>query len=164
MDFPDWWVSLIMECLSISSFTFCLNGDISGHVIPSHGLREGDCRTLKEILGIYEWASGQSINLEQSETTLSPNISDVLRRDLLSILGVRNIISSHETFLGLPTIVGRNKYKMFAAIKSKKIAWVNGRKVGFPKGLGGLGFHDLQFFNKDLVANEGYSGLFIPVE
>uniref|UniRef100_A0A803NML1 Reverse transcriptase domain-containing protein n=1 Tax=Cannabis sativa TaxID=3483 RepID=A0A803NML1_CANSA len=42
MGFDHLWISLIMRCISTSSFSFSLNGDIVGHVTPHRGLRQGD--------------------------------------------------------------------------------------------------------------------------
>uniref|UniRef100_A0A803P1S7 Reverse transcriptase domain-containing protein n=1 Tax=Cannabis sativa TaxID=3483 RepID=A0A803P1S7_CANSA len=42
MGFDHHWISLIMRCISTSSFSFSLNGDIVGHVTPHRGLRQGD--------------------------------------------------------------------------------------------------------------------------
>ncbi|KAM6567972.1 hypothetical protein CsatA_027100 [Cannabis sativa] len=42
MGFHNRWVSLIMNCLHSTSFSFMLNGEEVGHVQPSQGLRQGD--------------------------------------------------------------------------------------------------------------------------
>uniref|UniRef100_A0A803PQV1 Reverse transcriptase domain-containing protein n=1 Tax=Cannabis sativa TaxID=3483 RepID=A0A803PQV1_CANSA len=40
LGFDARWISLIMKCLSSTSFSFSLNSDIVGNVIPSRGLRQ----------------------------------------------------------------------------------------------------------------------------
>ena len=73
---------------------------------------------LKEILGLYESASGQKINTDKSSIFFSPNTSQDLKNEILSILGPMQD-SSHTKYLGLPSIIGRSKKVVFAEIKDK---------------------------------------------
>ncbi|PON91194.1 hypothetical protein TorRG33x02_130100, partial [Trema orientale] len=41
MGFPLNWISLILDCISTSTFFFCVNGFPKGQVIPSRGLYYG---------------------------------------------------------------------------------------------------------------------------
>ncbi|KAK2665102.1 hypothetical protein Ddye_003676 [Dipteronia dyeriana] len=66
MEFSEKWIRLIMDCVLTVTYSFKLNGDILGNIIPSRGLRHGDplaneknCRAIKEVLEIYSRASGQ---------------------------------------------------------------------------------------------------------
>ena len=69
-----------------------------------------ECNKLKEILRIYESASGQKINTEKSSIFFSPNTSQERKDEVLSILGPMND-SRHTKYLGLPSIIGRSKSK-----------------------------------------------------
>ena len=77
-----------------------------------------ECNKLKEILDLYESASGQKINTDKSSIFFSPNTSQELKDEVLSILGPMQD-SSHTKYLGLPSIIGRSKKVVFAEIKDK---------------------------------------------
>ena len=64
-----------------------------------------ECNKLKEILKTYESASRQKINTEKSSIFFSPNTSQELKDEILSILGPMND-SCHTNYLGLPSIIG----------------------------------------------------------
>ena len=65
--------------------------------------------TIAEILQPYAKASGQSINLEKSSAYFSSNTSDRQKGQILEALGVKEV-DRFETYLGLPTLIGRAKY------------------------------------------------------
>ena len=42
MGFDERWISLIMMCVTTTSFSVLINGVPKGTIIPSKGLRQGD--------------------------------------------------------------------------------------------------------------------------
>ena len=70
---------------------------------------------LKTLLGDYKKASGQKINFAKSTITFSPNTKARSKRGIILILGLSDA-KSHDKYLGLPTVVGKNLKHMFANI------------------------------------------------
>ena len=110
-------------------------GDISGisicHGAPfvSHLLFADDCflffkacdrqaQVMKNILTMYEAASGQAISLPKSEIYFSRNVSDTLQHSITNIMGVQVALGT-GTYLGLPSMIGRNRTTVFSYIKDR---------------------------------------------
>lgn len=68
---------------------------------------------IKRIIQSYERVSGQRINFEKTEITVSSNISNDRRRELSGRLGLKEV-EHHVKYLGLPTLIGRSKRQVFA--------------------------------------------------
>ena len=79
---------------------------------------QSECENLQKILTTYEAASGQKVNYEKSAITFSASTSRDEREHLGNLMGM-NIVVCHEKYLGLPTVVGRNKRKVFRQIREK---------------------------------------------
>ncbi|KAK4845154.1 hypothetical protein QYF36_001616 [Acer negundo] len=62
--------------------------------------------------------SGEQVNLQKSSITFSPNVNSDLKRDMKDIFGIQSC-NSHDKYLDLPTLVGRNKRKAFEEIREK---------------------------------------------
>ena len=71
-----------------------------------------------EIIQTYTNASGQSINLEKSSIYFSTNTTEVQRQQMLQILGVREVMK-FDSYLGLPTLIGRAKYHTFSYVMDR---------------------------------------------
>ena len=74
--------------------------------------------SVREILGVYERASGQIVNMQKSNVVFSKGIPPSRREEILITLDMREVLA-HEKYLGLATIVGRSRKKPFLFIKDK---------------------------------------------
>lgn len=88
-------------------------------------LEEAD--EIIDILQQYERASGQSINLDKTEITVSSNVSSEKRRELSLRLGVKEV-EQHKKYLGLPTLIGRSKKLVFRGIMERILQKMKGWK------------------------------------
>ena len=67
---------------------------------------------------MHEKASGQMVNFEKSTITFSSNVYDQLKGEIPSLLEVTQEMPSGK-YLGLPSLVGRNKKAAFDYIKER---------------------------------------------
>jgi len=79
---------------------------------------ESEAQVMKDILVTYETASGQAISLPKSEFFCIRNVPDPLRNNLVSILGVQAVLGTSK-YLGLPSMIGRNRSSTFVFIKDR---------------------------------------------
>lgn len=81
---------------------------------------------VKVLLNAYERLSGQAVNFQKSGVLFSANVRRDKQLELSNILEVHNDLSDGR-YLGLPSLIGRSKKKVFNFIKdrvAKKIqAW-----------------------------------------
>ena len=83
-----------------------------------------DCQSIKDILRCYGKASGQIVNMKKSCITFRPNIGSKERGAILNTLGLSNV-NPHDKYLGLPTMVGRNKRLVFNNINDRVWKQIN---------------------------------------
>ncbi|XP_023872081.2 uncharacterized mitochondrial protein AtMg00310-like [Quercus suber] len=79
---------------------------------------------LQKILAVYEKASVQQLNRAKTSLFFSSNTLDEVKEEIKNRFGAQ-VIRQHEKYLGLPSLVGRNKRNSFKEIKerlSKKLA------------------------------------------
>ena len=77
-----------------------------------------ECDILQRILSTYEKAFGQQLN--QSKTSLFFSLNTVKEiQDEIRILFGAHVIRQHVKYLGLPSLVGRNKRNTFMEVKAK---------------------------------------------
>jgi hypothetical protein len=78
----------------------------------------GEVNVMKDILTLYEIASGQAISLPKSEIYCSRNVPDPLKQTITDILGVQVVLGTGK-YLGLPSMIGRDRNATFAYIKDR---------------------------------------------
>uniref|UniRef100_A0A2N9G161 Reverse transcriptase domain-containing protein n=1 Tax=Fagus sylvatica TaxID=28930 RepID=A0A2N9G161_FAGSY len=185
MGFCDNWISLIMECISTVSYSLLINGEPTGHIIPTRGIRQGDpispylfllcaeglngllqkatsqgdihgvslcrqgpkitnlffaddsllfcratiseCQKIQDILRLYEQASGQQLNRAKTTLFFSRNTPATMQTELKDILGVPSI-KQYEQYLGLPSLIGKEKIRCFSQIKERVWSKIKGWK------------------------------------
>lgn len=89
-----------------------------------------ESQVIKTILEDYAAASGQIINFEKSAISFSKNVRDEVREVVGSIVGLRREGSSGN-YLGLLSLVGRNKREILGFIKNRVINRVQSWKHKF---------------------------------
>ena len=75
LGFCDKWINWIMECITTTSFSFNINGEPKGYVIPSRGIRQGDPLSPYLFLLISEGFSNLLDQAERSKRLIGLKIS-----------------------------------------------------------------------------------------
>ncbi|PNX94585.1 ribonuclease H [Trifolium pratense] len=78
----------------------------------------GEAQNMKKILNDYERASGQAINYAKSEVYFSRNTPNNIKAQVSDILGVNEVMGTSR-YLGMPSMIGRNKKAMFGYLKDR---------------------------------------------
>jgi hypothetical protein len=63
---------------------------------------------MKNILNVYEVASGQAISLPKTEIFNSRNVFDELKQNITTILAVRAVLGTGK-YLGMMSMIGRDR-------------------------------------------------------
>ena len=77
-----------------------------------------ECQKVLDVLQIYEMSSGQQINKAKTTVFFSKSTKEDQRDVIKNMLGVTEI-RHYEKYLGLPSLVGRNKKSSFNYIKER---------------------------------------------
>ncbi|KAK6126762.1 hypothetical protein DH2020_039507 [Rehmannia glutinosa] len=77
-----------------------------------------EAQHLRFAIDLFERASGQRINHDKSGVLFSPNTNPGLARHISNILGI-SIVDSHGKYLGLPSIIGKNKRDVFSCLQDR---------------------------------------------
>ena len=71
---------------------------------------------IQRILKVYELSLGQQLNCTKTSLYLSPNTDEGTKERVKSMFGAQ-VSKPHESYLGLPSLVGRSKNNSFAQLK-----------------------------------------------
>ena len=84
-------------------------------------------RRILQVLEDYEAKSGQKLNKDKTSLFFSKNTKREVQEQVKQIFGAQ-IIQHHESYLGLPLLVGKGKRKAFNCIKDQVGKKIAGRK------------------------------------
>uniref|UniRef100_A0A803NST3 Reverse transcriptase domain-containing protein n=1 Tax=Cannabis sativa TaxID=3483 RepID=A0A803NST3_CANSA len=76
------------------------------------------CNVIKEVLDLYERATGQKVNFQKSSLYFSPNV-ELRDQTLISDFMRIPVRPSFEKYLGLPQHIGRTKKQLFHYLHDK---------------------------------------------
>ncbi|XP_050217619.1 uncharacterized protein LOC126668470 [Mercurialis annua] len=77
-----------------------------------------ETEVIMRVLEEYESMSGQKINFQKTNIMFSVNSPDKLREDICRLLGVDEVADQGK-YLGLPSLVGRNKRQILNFIRDR---------------------------------------------
>ena len=77
-----------------------------------------ECQEIQRILQVYEASSGQKLNRSKTSLFFSRNTENATKEAIKTMFGAQ-LIKPHESYLGLPYLVGRSKTNSFAQLKER---------------------------------------------
>ena len=77
-----------------------------------------ECDALQKVLQVYKRALGQQLNKVKTSLFLSSNTPFTIKEEIKRRFGVQ-VIKQHEKYVGLPSLVVKNKRNPFNDIKEK---------------------------------------------
>ena len=78
-------------------------------------------------MSIYERASGQQINEDKTTLFFSASTREETQNEIKDALSLL-VIRQYETYLGLPSMIGRSKYSSFMQLKERVWRKIQGWK------------------------------------
>ena len=108
----------------ITGFSLCRRGPKLTHLFFADDCllfcraTVAECEQIKNILNMYEAASGQMVNKSKTTLFFSRNTDDATKEAIKVSLDLP-AIQHYEKYLGLPSFVGRNKKACFTHIKER---------------------------------------------
>ena len=79
------------------------------------------------MLQVYEESSGQQLNRSKTSLFFSPNTDHDTKEAIKAMFGAQ-VIKPHESYLGLPSLVGKSKRNTFAQLKKRVASKLTGWK------------------------------------
>ncbi|KAM1225451.1 hypothetical protein ACFX13_044918 [Malus domestica] len=145
LGFDPRWIDLVMSCVSSVTYSFVVNGEVTGYIAPTRGLKQGDPLSPYLFLICVEGLTSLIARYEQlglihgvSICRGAPSITHLLFADdnflfmkasfkecwrdiqdqLAAYLGVTRV-DVQDQYLVLPIIFRRNRSEKFAFIKDR---------------------------------------------
>jgi hypothetical protein len=109
---------------SSNGVKICRNAPIISHLLfaddcfPFFKATVTEANALKNILSVYESASGQANNLQKSKFYCSRNVPAEAREAIANQLDVTQVVKTGK-YLGIPSMIGRSKKATFKFIKDR---------------------------------------------
>ena len=97
---------LQQEDLEYPTYFFADDSLVFGRAIVSEAME------IQRILKVYELSSDQQLNCTKTSLYFSPNIDAGTKERVKAMFGAQ-VIEPHESYLGLPSLVGRSKNNTF---------------------------------------------------
>lgn len=89
-----------------------------------------ECFEIQRVLQVYEKSSGQQLNRNKTSLFFSRNTANGVKETIKAMFGAQ-LIKQHESYLGLPSWVGKSKRNTFAQLKLR----VSNKLAGWKKKL-----------------------------
>ncbi|XP_019197216.1 PREDICTED: uncharacterized protein LOC109191100 [Ipomoea nil] len=175
LGFNEKWVNILMETVTGVKYHILHEQRLLGPVVLSRGLRQGDPLSPYLFLLVVEGASGQLVNYDKSLICFSSNTDNERRNTVVDSLGIRQGDTAGK-YLGLPSLVGKNKKAVLGEIEvilnqywwtgkvagSAGIRWRAWGAMCAPKAKGELGYRTMLETNLALLGKQTWRLLTRP--